>query len=85
MRNSLDTRAVVWGDRVFVTFAVPFGETVASRTSGEPGSHDEVPVTRHHRFMALAISRLDGASRWHRTRREALPHAGGQGTASLAL
>src|SRR5690349_10331049 len=41
---------VVWGDRVFVTSAVPFGESFAPKYSGAPGGHDEEPITHRHRF-----------------------------------
>lgn len=75
---------VVWGDRIFVTTAVPFGEKLEPRFSGEPGAHDEFPVTRRHRFMVIALGRRSGKTLWEKAVREDLPHAGGHYTASLA-
>ena len=75
---------VVWGDRVFVTAAVPHGEPVAPTYSGLPGAHDEHPVTHRHRFVVLALSRATGRVLWQRVVRDALPRAGGHRTASLA-
>lgn len=75
---------IVWGERVFVTAAVPFGDPLPPAYSGAPGGHDEVPVTQRHRFVVLAVDRRDGRLVWERTLREALPHNGGHRTASLA-
>src|SRR6266568_2824541 len=36
---------IVWGDRIFVTAAIPFGEALPPRYSTAPGAHDNVPVT----------------------------------------
>lgn len=75
---------IVWGDRVFVTTAVPYGDPLPPKLSGAPGGHDETPVTQRHRFVVLAVDRRDGRLIWERTLREALPHQGGHRTASLA-
>ena len=42
---------IVWGDRVFITAAVPYGDPMEPRYDSAHGTHDSVPVTRHHRFM----------------------------------
>ena len=75
---------VVWGDRVFVTAAVPVGERFAPRYDTAPGAHDGVPVSQEHEFVVLALDRGDGSVVWRRTVRKALPHEGGHVTASLA-
>ncbi|MBI1924728.1 PQQ-like beta-propeller repeat protein [Candidatus Poribacteria bacterium] len=75
---------IVWGDRVFVTTAVPYGEALKPKYSGLPHAHDELPITHRHKFMVMAVSRRDGKLLWERTVREDLPHAGGHYTASLA-
>jgi outer membrane protein assembly factor BamB len=75
---------IVWGDQVFVTTAIPFGEPLAPRPSRAPGNHDNLPVTQHHRFAALGIDRHSGKILWQRTLREALPHEQGHYTGSLA-
>jgi outer membrane protein assembly factor BamB len=75
---------IVWGDRVFLTTAIPYGEALPPRFSTAPGTHDGVPVTHHHKFVVLAVNRSDGQICWQRTVRQALPHEGGHHTASLA-
>lgn len=75
---------IVWGDKVFVSAAVPFGESIDPKPDTAPGAHDNRPVTRRHRFVVMALSRADGSILWNRTVREALPHEGGHVTASLA-
>lgn len=75
---------VIWGDRVFVTTAVPLGEALPPKYSGAPGGHDEIPITHRHEFKALAIQRSDGKIVWEKTLRVELPHQGGHRTASLA-
>jgi len=75
---------VVFGERIFLTTAVPFGEAIEPRWSGIKGAHDNVPVTSHHEFRLLALDRSNGALVWEHTAKKALPHEGGHGTASLA-
>ena len=75
---------VIWGDRIFVTTAVPYGDALSPRHSGAPGGHDELPIRQRHKFMVIAVNRPDGKILWERTLREELPHAGGHYTASLA-
>jgi outer membrane protein assembly factor BamB len=74
----------VWGNWVFVTTAVPFGEGSPPKLSGAPGGHDEVPITHRQKFMVVAVDRQTGKIAWQRTMREELPHQGGHRTASLA-
>ena len=75
---------VVWGDRIFVTTAEPFGDTFPPRTSGASGAHDNRSVTQRHRFVLLCIRRDNGKTLWRRDLHQALPHEGGHDTASLA-
>jgi outer membrane protein assembly factor BamB len=75
---------IVWGERVFLTAAVPYGDALPPRPSTAPGNHDNLPVTHRQRFIALAVNRADGSIVWQRTLKEALPHEQGHHTASLA-
>ena len=75
---------VVWGDRIFLTAAVPIGKPVKPVYDNAPGTHDNVPVSQTHRFVVLAVSRQDGKTLWSRTVREEFPHEGGHETGSLA-
>jgi outer membrane protein assembly factor BamB len=75
---------VVWGDRVFLTTAIPFGEALPPKPSTAPGNHDNLAVTHRHKFVALAIERSSGKILWQQTLREGLPQEQGHHTASLA-
>ena len=75
---------IVWGDRIFLTTAVPFGEALPPKHSTAPGTHDGVPVTQRHEFVVLAVSRRDGKVLWQKTVHKKLPHEGGHTTGSLA-
>jgi outer membrane protein assembly factor BamB len=75
---------IVWGDRVFVTAAVPYGEALQPKYSEASGAHDILPITHRHRFMVIAVNRRDGKILWERIVREEIPHEGAHYTASLA-
>ena len=75
---------IVWGDRVFVTTAIPFGEKLPAKMSGRPGAHDNLPVDSAHQFVVIAINRADGSILWQTKVQQAVPHEGGHYTASLA-
>ncbi len=75
---------IIWGDRIFLTTAVPFGSELTPHKSGRPGAHDNLAVSQWHRFIALAIDRLTGKTLWQKTLNEALPIEGAHYTASLA-
>lgn len=75
---------IVWGDRVFVTTAVPVGEKLTPKMSGRPGAHDNLPVDSKHQFVVMAIDRADGNVVWETPVRDVIPHEGGHYTASLA-
>ena len=75
---------VVWGDRIYLTTAVPFGEALPPRMSGRPGAHNNLPVTHRHHFYAIAVSRKTGDVVWQKKLTDKLPHEGGHETASLA-
>ena len=75
---------VVWGNRIFLTTAIPFGEKLPPQPSTAPGNHDNLPVTQRQKFVVLAVDRASGKIAWQKTLREALPHEQGHHTASLA-
>ena len=75
---------VVWGNYVFLTLSVPYGDALEPKYSDAPGAHDNLPVTRRHEFFVLAVDRRDGSVLWQRSLRKALPHEGAHHTASLA-
>ena len=76
---------VVWGERVFITSAIPFGEAVSPPVrDNAPGSHDNLPVAQHHRFVALCYDRASGKLLWETKCHETFPHEGGHVSGSLA-
>lgn len=75
---------VVWGERVFLTTAIPFGEKGEPVFDNAPGSHDNLPVTQKHRFVTQALDRKTGKPLWRTVCREALPHHAGHVSGSMA-
>lgn len=75
---------IVWGDKVFVTAAAPYGEALQPKYSDAPGAHDNLPVTHRYKYLVIAVNRRDGRILWERTVRQGLPHEMGHFTASLA-
>ena len=75
---------IIWGDRIFLTAAIPHGEQLDPVYDNAPGSHSNLPVTRRHKFVVLAINRSDGNMLWQRAVHSGLPHEGGHYTGSLA-
>ena len=77
---------VIWGDRIFVTTAIPTGKaapapTTCCRTSarwtsarGRPGG-GAGPLVEHH-FEVLSLDRKTGKILWQRTAKIATPHEG---------
>lgn len=75
---------VVWGDRIFLTTAIPVGPALPPRHSQAPGAHDNLPVTHKQQFVVLAVDRRDGSIAWQTPVHEELPHEGWHYTASAA-
>lgn len=75
---------IVWGDRIYLTTAIPFGKSLPPKHSTAPGTHDGVPVTQWHEFAVLAVDRADGKIVWQKNVHKRLPHEGGHYTGSLA-
>jgi outer membrane protein assembly factor BamB len=74
---------IVWGDSIFLTTAIPFGDPVKPRFV-RPGAHDNLAMTRQHAFVVLAVSRKTGKILWQETMHKELPFEAGHVTASLA-
>jgi len=73
---------IIFGDRVYVMAAAPFGEAQTAVHDSAPGVHDSVPVTHRHQYMVMALSRTDGRIVWKKVVREEWPHEGGHTTGS---
>ena len=75
---------IIFGDSVYVLSAVPVGEAQKPVYDDAPGVHDSTPVTHRHQFIAMAIRRADGKTRWLKVLKEEWPHEGGHVTGTLA-
>jgi len=75
---------IVTGDLIFVTAAEPTGPKHPPKYSGAAGAHDNLPVTREHRFLLIAVHRTSGKIAWQTTLAQRMPHEGAHYTASLA-
>jgi outer membrane protein assembly factor BamB len=75
---------VVWGDRIFLTTAVPTGNTGrAGATAGDAGEGARGAgrgrpgaALVEHRFLVQALDRRTGKPLWERVARTATPHEG---------
>jgi len=61
---------IVWGDRVYVTTAVPVGVTGAAQHA----PRGSLPQRGVHRFVVMALDRKTGKTVWQHVAREAEPH-----------
>ncbi|TDI14118.1 MAG: hypothetical protein E2P04_01495 [Acidobacteria bacterium] len=75
---------VIWGERIFLTTTVPFGEAGQVHGEAPHGAHDNAEPMRSHRFVVLAVHRADGRILWQTTVREARPHEATHLTGSWA-
>lgn len=75
---------VVWGDRIFLTTAVPVGDPIPEQAADEaerPGGRGNRagggsgPLVEH-RFDVLCLERTTGRILWQKTARTAVPHEG---------
>lgn len=76
---------IVWGDRIFITTAVPHGEPLpVPKHDHEQGAHNNMPPSRRLRFVVLAIDRRNGALLWKQTVRDQQPREGTHETGTWA-
>ena len=75
---------IIWGERVFVTAAIPVGDAQAPVYDQAEGSHDNAPVRHHYEFVIICLNRTDGKEMWRTTVAKAFPHEGGHVSGSLA-
>lgn len=75
---------VVWGDRIYLTAAIPHGQPVAPATGVRPGAHDNILKVRPMKFVVLAVDRATGKIIWQTTVRDSIPHESRHDTGSYA-
>ncbi len=69
---------VIWGDRIFLTTAVPTGtdHAPAPAQSERRGPGGNATQLREHRFDVLCVERTTGKLLWRKTVKTATPHEG---------
>jgi outer membrane protein assembly factor BamB len=68
---------VIWGDRLFLTTAVPTGKAAPAETPAGGGrAGGGAGAGEEHRFVVMAIDRGSGKVLWERTATTAVPHEG---------
>jgi len=63
---------VVWGDRLYLSTAIPVGVTGDAQHAPRGG----IRSPGMHRFVVMAIDRATGRTVWERVAREQVPHEG---------
>ena len=70
---------IIWGDRIFLTTAVPTGKAAdgaAQAGSGRGGPGGGAGAGQEHRFAVLCLDRNTGKVLWERTAKVTIPHEG---------
>ncbi len=77
---------IIWGDRIFLTTAIPHGEelSVHRHEDHDDGAHDNTPPSRRQKFVVLAVDRRNGSLVWQREVRDEQPHESAHVTGSWA-
>ena len=71
---------IVWGDRVFLTTAIPTGKPAdppaepAAEGQGRRGGGRQAAPLVEHRFVVMALDRATGKTVWEQTATVATPH-----------
>lgn len=75
---------IVWGDRIFLTTAIPTEESAAPAESETGGRRRGISPSNKLKFVVLALARNNGKTLWERTAVEAMPHEGTHNDGSWA-
>src|SRR5436190_6909921 len=75
---------IIWGDKIFLTTAIPTGKPGATPTNPEPPTSPQgggrggavAGPQVEHRFELLCLDRQTGKLLWQRTAKVATPHEG---------
>ena len=66
---------VVWGDKIFVTTAVPTGKT-GSVSGAAPHPNGGAGANQEHQFVVLCLDKKTGKTLWQKVARTIIPHEG---------
>jgi outer membrane protein assembly factor BamB len=77
---------IIWGDRVFVTTAIPTDGQSRAPVPQQSGRHGppSIEPSSVHKFVVYAFDRGDGQILWQKTVREERPHEGTHQTGTWA-
>ena len=75
---------VVWGERIFLTTAVAYGDAMPPPVGIRPGAHDNVATVNRQEYRVLALDRRDGKILWNTLVLKDIPHETAHQTASFA-
>jgi len=75
---------IVWGNYIFITTAIPFGDELPPQQQHSHGAHNNISAQRQLEFVVLALNRRDGQLRWRRTVNKQRPHQSTHETGSWA-
>ena len=76
---------IVWENKLYYTSAIPVGEKrIPPVPDNAPGSHDNLPVSQSHHFIAVCVDKRSGKILWKTKCNESFPHEGGHKSGSLA-
>ena len=67
---------IIWGDKIFVTTAVPTGKASKEGLTPAPNPQGGFGAGEENKFMLLCLDRLTGKTLWERTAKVATPHEG---------
>ena len=75
---------IIWGDRIFLTTALPHGERLPAPERHDHGAHDNIAPSQRYKFVVLALDRKDGTVLWQTIVRDEQPHEATHATGSWA-
>ena len=67
---------IIWGDKIFVTTAVPTGKANKEGLTPAPNPQGGFGAGEENKFVLLCLDRLTGKTLWERTAKVATPHEG---------
>lgn len=67
---------VIWGDRLYLTTAVPTGPVEAPAPEGRGRAGGNTMSGKEHKFLVMSLDRTTGKIIWERTAKVATPHEG---------
>ncbi len=73
---------IIWGDKIFLTTAIPTGKTVTAHATSQPqqaggrGPGGDSGPQPEHQFVVMSLDRKTGKILWQKTAKVSAPHEG---------